>query len=178
MRFKELKMNNTNEFGIYKKKRVENKPTLDPQPLYSTQEKRLRFYARLVTRLDPHNLQGKSLPVLPKLGEVLCHNHKSDHNSSTQRSHDGCVIDNLVCYCFWPMRAARVHLDGLPKVPVENTVMFYMFYSMLDLLRDAPLDFKGGAGSLGQDKFFFFLQPGKESFFYFQYLMGQVFFFF
>ena len=25
----------------------------------------------------------------------------------------------------------------------------------------------GGAGSLGQDKFFFFLQPGKESFFIF-----------
>ena len=47
------------------------------------------------------------------------------------------------------------------------------------VLRDAPLDFKGvgGAGSLGQDKFFF--SPAWQGkFFYFQYLMGQVFFFF
>ena len=39
---------------------------------------------------------------------------------------------------------------------------------VLCALRDAPLDFKGGgwgAGSLGQDKFFF-LQPGRESFFF------------
>ena len=45
--------------------------------------------------------------------------------------------------------------------------------------RDAPLDFKGGggAGSLGQDNFCF--PPAWQGkFFYFQYLMGQVFFFF
>ena len=34
----------------------------------------------------------------------------------------------------------------------------------------------GGAGSLGQDKFFFSSSLARKVFFYFQYLMGQVFF--
>ena len=49
-------------------------------------------------------------------------------------------------------------------------------YFLMASFRDAPLDFKGGAGSLGQDKFFF-PPVWQGKFFYFQYLMGQVFFF-
>ena len=30
----------------------------------------------------PYTLQGKSLPVPPKLGEVLCHKQWSDRNST------------------------------------------------------------------------------------------------
>ena len=51
-------------------------------------------------------------------------------------------------------------------------------FTPTQLIRDAPLDFKGGgAGSLGQDKFFFFSSLARKVFLYFQYLMGQVLFF-
>ena len=44
---------------------------IDPHRVYCTAiTKWLKFYARLVTvRVDPYTLQGKSLPVLPKLGK-------------------------------------------------------------------------------------------------------------
>ena len=44
-------------------------------------------------------------------------------------------------------------------------------------LTDAPLDFKGGGSrKFGSGQVFFFLQPGKESFFLFSVPNGQVFF--
>ena len=44
-------------------------------------------------------------------------------------------------------------------------------------IRDAPLDFKGGTGSLGQDKFFFFSSLARKVFL-FSVPNGASFFFF
>ena len=52
-------------------------------------------------RVDPHTLQGKLLPVLLKLGEVLHHKHWQDPNSCAHpinvqawlHSHDSGVIN-------------------------------------------------------------------------------------
>ena len=57
-------------------------------------------------------------------------------------------------------------------------ILYRITYKQIDV-RDAPLDFKGGgAGSLGQDKFFFFPPAWQGKFFLFSVPNGASFFFF
>ena len=66
--------------------RTETATQLDPYLVRCTAiTERLKFYVRLVMRVDPHTLQGKSLSVPPRLGELLCHRHCSDHSSINPR---------------------------------------------------------------------------------------------
>ena len=79
---------------------------LDPHRVHCTAiTKQLKFYVRLVTRVDSYTLQGRSLPVPQNWGKYSATNidQIAIHLfilETCKCSCDGCVINNLVCLRF------------------------------------------------------------------------------
>ena len=121
----------TNEVDTYKSTRlgVEIRPKIqgpfraliDPghQVHCTAISKCLKFYVRLVTQVTPYTVQGKSVPIPPKLGNILRHKHWSDRNSSVHLL----LINNLVCCRF-------EQLEQQSDLPLEWICRYAKFNSL------------------------------------------------
>ena len=128
---------------ILKYKYIQN-PWLDHHRAHCTAiTKQLKFYARLVMRVDPYTLQGKSVTVPLKLGEIRCHKHWSDLFilESWKRSWDDCIINNSL----WPMIAAITAVtrmdtqEWLSMQSLSVSPLAWLFVRPCDHLRLGPV---------------------------------------